>query len=76
MNALATTMLKTRDAVDLATATTPHTPPHTPPHTTDDVTHAQVPLKPTAAMLANGSRAGGVSVEVAWKIYLAMIREA
>jgi hypothetical protein len=65
MNALATTMLKTRDAVDLAGATP-----------TDDVTHAQVPLKPTAAMLANGSRAGGVSVEVAWKIYLAMIREA
>ncbi|HYD71472.1 hypothetical protein [Azospirillum sp.] len=65
MNALATTMLKTRDAVDLAGATA-----------TDDVTHTQVPLKPTAAMLANGSRAGGVSVEVAWKIYLAMIREA
>lgn len=35
-----------------------------------------VPLKPSAAMLASGSRAGGVSVEVAWKIYLAMIREA
>lgn len=65
MNALATTMLKTRDAVDLAGATA-----------TDDVTHTHVPLKPTAAMLANGSRAGGVSVEVAWKIYLAMIREA
>ncbi|HYH20315.1 MAG TPA: hypothetical protein VD995_17030 [Azospirillum sp.] len=65
MNALATTMLKTRDAVDPAGATA-----------TDDVTHTQVPLKPTAAMLANGSRAGGVSVEVAWKIYLAMIREA
>lgn len=65
MNALATTMLKTRDAVDLAGATA-----------TEDVTHTQVPLKPTAAMLANGSRAGGVSVEVAWKIYLAMIREA
>lgn len=35
-----------------------------------------VPLKPSATMLASGSRAGGVSVEVAWKIYLAMIREA
>ncbi|HYH18043.1 MAG TPA: hypothetical protein VD995_05440 [Azospirillum sp.] len=69
MNALATTMLKTRDAVDLAGATATAA-------TADDVTHTQVPLKPTAAMLANGSRAGGVSVEVAWKIYLAMIREA
>lgn len=35
-----------------------------------------VPLKPSAAMLAAGSRAGGVSVEIAWKIYLAMVREA
>ncbi|AWJ88948.1 hypothetical protein Sp245p_03650 [Azospirillum baldaniorum] len=35
-----------------------------------------VPLKPSAAMLAAGSRAGGVSVETAWKIYLAMIKEA
>lgn len=34
------------------------------------------PLKPSAAMLAAGSRAGGVSVEIAWKIYLAMVREA
>lgn len=41
----------------------------------DQVT-TPVPLKPSAAMLASGSRAGGVSVEVAWKIYLAMIREA
>lgn len=35
-----------------------------------------VPLKPTASMLAAGARAGGVSVEVAWKIYQAMIRDA
>ena len=35
-----------------------------------------VPLKPSAALLAAGSRAGGVSVETAWKIYLAMIKEA
>lgn len=35
-----------------------------------------VPLKPSAAMLAAGTRAGGVSVELAWKIYLAMVREA
>lgn len=33
-----------------------------------------VPLKPSALMLAEGSRAGGVSVETAWRIYLAMIR--
>ncbi|PWC34186.1 hypothetical protein [Azospirillum sp. TSO35-2] len=32
-----------------------------------------VPLKPSATMLAAGARAGGVSVEVAWKIYQAMI---
>ncbi len=32
-----------------------------------------VPIKPTAAMLASGARAAGVSVEVAWKIYRAMV---
>lgn len=32
-----------------------------------------VPVKPTAAMLAAGARAAGVSVEVAWKIYRAMV---
>jgi hypothetical protein len=42
---------------------------------TDQMT-MPVPLKPSAAMLAAGSRSGGVSVEIAWKIYLAMIREA
>ena len=41
-----------------------------------EASHVPVPLKPTAAMLASGSRAGGVSVETAWKIYLAMIKEA
>lgn len=35
---------------------------------------AVVPLKPTAAMLAAGARAGHVTVETAWKIYQAMIR--
>ncbi|MCG5242564.1 hypothetical protein [Azospirillum doebereinerae] len=35
--------------------------------------HTTVPLKPSATMLAAGARAGGVSVEVAWKIYQAMI---
>ncbi len=37
-------------------------------------TSTTVPLKPSAAMLAAGARAGGVSVEVAWKIYQAMIK--
>ncbi len=32
-----------------------------------------VPMKPTAAMLASGARAAGVSVEIAWKIYRAMV---
>lgn len=32
-----------------------------------------VPSKPTAAMLAAGARAAGVSVEAAWKIYRAMV---
>lgn len=41
-----------------------------------DPTSATVPLKPSAAMLANGARAGGVSVEVAWKIYQAMLKTA
>lgn len=35
--------------------------------------HTVVPLKPSAAMLAAGARSGGVSVEIAWKIYQAMI---
>lgn len=39
-----------------------------------DPTNATVPLKPSAMMLAAGARAGGVSVEAAWKIYLAMIK--
>lgn len=37
---------------------------------------APVPLKPTAAMLAAGSRAGQVSVETVWKIYQAMLHES
>ncbi len=32
-----------------------------------------VPVKPTATMLAAGARAAGVSVEVAWQIYRAMV---
>lgn len=32
-----------------------------------------VPTKPTAAMLAAGARAGGVTVEVAWRVFQAMV---
>lgn len=35
-----------------------------------------VPRKPTARMLAAGARAGDVSVEIAWKVYQAMLQEA
>jgi hypothetical protein len=41
-----------------------------------DALFAEVPLKPSADMLAEGARAGGVSVEAAWKIYQAMLRFA
>lgn len=37
---------------------------------------ATVPTKPTARMLAAGARSGDVSVETAWKVYQAMVREA
>lgn len=39
-------------------------------------TTATVPLKPSAVMLAAGARAGGVSVEAAWRIYQTMIKAA
>lgn len=35
-----------------------------------------LPTEPSAAMLAAGARAGGVSPDVAWCIYQAMIYEA
>lgn len=41
-----------------------------------EASSASVPLKPSAMMLAEGARAGGVTVETAWKIYQAMIRLA
>jgi len=34
-----------------------------------------VPTKPSVAMLTAGARAGGVSVETAWKVYQAMLKE-
>lgn len=39
----------------------------------DDGRSQSVPTKPTAAMLADGARAGDVSVETAWRVYQAMI---
>ena len=35
-----------------------------------------VPAKPSTAMLTAGADAGHVSVENAWRIYLAMVRAA
>ena len=35
-----------------------------------------VPVKPSAAMLAAGARAGGVTVETVWQIYQAMLKAA
>lgn len=71
MNAMSLTLVKERQGAEytLDTAVNAAGPVTDPAHT-------PVPLKPTAAMLAAGSRAGGVSVEVAWKIYQAMIKEA
>lgn len=36
----------------------------------------QVPAKPSLDMLTAGSNAGGVSVQKAWDIYMAMLRSA
>ena len=36
--------------------------------------HTSVPIKPSLDMLTAGSRAGGVSVQKAWEIYMAMLR--
>lgn len=42
----------------------------------DDGGPATVPRKPSAEMLAAGTRAGEVSVETAWRVYQAMVAEA
>jgi hypothetical protein len=42
----------------------------------EDAGRSTVPSKPTASMLASGARAGGVSVETAWKVYQAMLKHA
>ncbi|WP_366658486.1 hypothetical protein [Fodinicurvata sp. EGI_FJ10296] len=39
----------------------------------EDIRSVPVPAKPSAAMLAEGARAGGVSVSVAFRVYQAMI---
>ncbi len=36
--------------------------------------HIRVPPKPSLNMLTAGSSAGGVSVQRAWEIYMAMLR--
>jgi hypothetical protein len=36
----------------------------------------RLPSKPTSQMLALGAQAGGVSADVAWRIYRAMIEAA
>ena len=41
-----------------------------------DAGEVTVPAKPTAEMLAAGTRAGNVSVEAAWRVYRAMLAEA
>jgi len=65
MNAITGMVLKERSLVSESS-----------PTLAADAGFAAVPLKPSVAMLAAGTRAGGVSVEAAWKIYLAMVKAA
>ncbi|WP_448203967.1 hypothetical protein [Azospirillum sp. sgz302134] len=80
MNAIAMTVVKERHAaeraLDSSMALGASPVGAMPLASFGETSHTPVPLKPTAGMLAAGSRAGGVSVETAWKIYLAMINEA
>lgn len=46
------------------------------PATATDGDFVAVPAKPTAAMLAEGARAGAVSLNTAWQVYQAMLRQA
>lgn len=71
MNAIAMNTLKTHQPLDGALNTSV-----TAMGALCEPGHTAVPLKPSATMLASGARAGGVSVEVAWKIYQAMIHHA
>lgn len=43
-------------------------------HTGPLLDQVSVPTKPSLDMLTAGSRAGGVSVQKAWEIYMAMLR--
>lgn len=43
--------------------------------TDDENRSIAVPAKPSAAMLADGAREGGVTVSVAYRVYQAMIRK-
>jgi hypothetical protein len=43
-------------------------------HTTPLLDQIAVPTKPSLDMLTAGSRAGGISVQKTWKIYMAMLR--
>lgn len=47
-----------------------------PPRDPTLLSTARAPLKPTTEMLTQGARAGGVSVETAWAIYVAMLNAA
>ena len=80
MNAIAMNVVKERLPVEYALDSRVHgmivTTVDAAPLAAVEASSTPVPLKPSAAMLAAGSRAGGVSVETAWKIYLAMIKEA
>ena len=38
--------------------------------------HVRVPVKPSLDMLTAGSSAGGVSVQRAWDIYMAIVRKS
>lgn len=46
------------------------------PATPADSGFVAVPAKPTAAMVAEGARAGAVSLNTAWQVYQAMLRQA
>ncbi|AWJ83686.1 hypothetical protein TSH58p_09205 [Azospirillum sp. TSH58] len=80
MNAIAMNVVKERHPVEHALDSRIHgvivSSVDSAPLAAVEPSSTPVPLKPSAAMLAAGSRAGGVSVETAWKIYLAMIKEA
>jgi hypothetical protein len=71
MNAIAMTIVK-----DQTAAMSPVESAFSSGVVAAEVPFAEVPLKPSADMLAEGARAGGVTVETAWKIYQAMLRFA